>query len=81
MASVLKNLLNTGSQVTTEQGEVTVNINLTLTIKIDQDGKIDISGETHVPVSPIPKKITTTTPYELPDLGEPCEIIDFGKEV
>lgn len=80
MASILKNLLNTGSQVTTQQGEVTVNINLTLTIKIDQDGKIDISGETHLPVSPIHKKIETTQ-YELPDLGDPCEIINFGKEV
>lgn len=80
MASILKNLLNTGSQVTTQQGEVTVNINLMLTIQVDQDGKVHVAGETHVPVSPIQKKIETTQ-YELPDLGDPCEIIDFGKEV
>lgn len=84
MASLLKNILNTGSQVTTEQGEVTVNINLTLTIQIDQDGKVHVSGETaQTPPPPryIPKPNITPTTYELPDLGEPCEIINFGKEV
>ena len=79
MAS-LKNLLNSGTQTITEQGEVTVNINLVLTIKVDQDGNVNVMQQEALPTTT--KKIQPeSTMLELPDLGEPEEIINFGKEM
>lgn len=67
------------SQVITQQGEVTVNINLTLTIKVDNDGSVSVMQEQQK-ITPV-KPIQYQSSLELPDLGEPEEIINFGKEM
>jgi len=53
----------------TVQGEVTINLNLT--IKIDQDGKIGIFQDEE----------TKKHNFELPDLESNSTLIDFGNEV
>lgn len=58
-------------EITTQtvQGEVTVNLNLVLTIHVDQDGTVGVKAEN------VPDFRET-----LPDWGED-EILEFGKEV
>lgn len=57
----------------TTQGEVTVNINLTLTIEMDQTGNLKVSAAT----KDTPDYIT-----QLPDWEpvKPEELIDFGED-
>jgi hypothetical protein len=63
-------------QITTEtvQGEVTVNLNLTLTLHIDQSGDVSMN-------------VSTTKPAETPDYvpqipdWDDGDLIEFGKEV
>lgn len=59
--------------IITEQGEMTVTINLNLTIKLDSSSPEEINVS--VPVSSTTKK----EPLMIPDFGESSEIIDFGK--
>jgi hypothetical protein len=59
---------------TTSQGEVTVNINLTLTVQMDH-------GE--LKITPSIKKVDEIPDYIIPEWDEikPNELIDFGKDV
>lgn len=60
----------------TSQGEVTVNLNLTITLCVDQAGEVSLK------VAPTPK---ATPEYEthIPDWGpvDNTDLIDFGKDV
>lgn len=61
-------------EITTQtmQGEITVNLNLVLTIHVDQDGLVDVKATAE---EKIPDFRET-----LPDWGE-GEMLEFGKEV
>ena len=62
----------------TQRGEITVNINLTLTLQVDQTGEIKVSATPTVE----PSKRQQPVMY-IPEL-EPVninELIDFGKDV
>lgn len=60
----------------TIQGEVTVNLNLT--IKIEQDGSVRInSGESTAEVSHSPE----VNNFEIPDFEQENLLINFGKNI
>ena len=67
----------------TENGELTINLNLT--IKIEADGSIRVATATNeaTPTKPQPPEIKMDDKfkYEIPDLFEPGKLIDFGKNV
>jgi uncharacterized protein YdhG (YjbR/CyaY superfamily) len=68
------NLVPIATQVQTKQGELLVTINLNLNIKLDEEGK----GLVTVEAKPeAPKNVK----YEMPDIQENTELIEFGKEV
>lgn len=66
----------------TKDGEITINLNLILTLKLEQDGTVRlVSGEAGpTEARPIQAK-KEKDHYESPFLGnEKTEIIDFGKQ-
>lgn len=61
---------------TTQNGEITVNLNLTLTLRVEQDGTVRL-----VDAEPAAKPAGDAGRYESPFLGnERVELIDFGKK-
>ncbi len=62
---------------TTQNGEITVNLNLTLTLRVEQDGTVRL-----VDAEPAAKPAAGDAGrYESPFLGnERVELIDFGKK-
>lgn len=63
----------------TQRGEITVNINLTLTLQVDQNGAISVSASPTVVQKPEPQRDYCV---QMPDLDiEETQLIGFGKEV
>jgi hypothetical protein len=62
---------------TTKNGEITVNLNLTLTLRVEQDGTVRVVDAS----SPAKPADEAAKQYESPFLGnERVELIDFGKK-
>jgi hypothetical protein len=59
-------------EVTTQNGEVTVNLNITLTLQLDQAGNLSVDASA---------KEKVINEYHIPDVEEVTEedLIDFGK--
>lgn len=78
MAHIFSNLFK-GSKP--ENGELTINLNLT--IKIEADGSLKVTPTASTAEKPIEaaKKETTETIYEIPDFGsDESLLINFGKK-
>jgi hypothetical protein len=73
--------------VTTNQGEVTINLNLMLTLVVDQNGTVSVSAtpQTPSPMPTVPISAKPTKPeyvIQIPDIEVTDNLIlDFGKDV
>jgi hypothetical protein len=79
MVQVIKSQIIT-ERVQTVQGEITVNLNLTITL--NQDGSLSIGATPHSPIAL--KKIdpVESTQFIIPDFDSPTELLsNFGEDV
>jgi hypothetical protein len=74
---------NGETKTVTQAGEVTINLNFTLTLRMEQDGTVQLTGAQAVARPVVPAPMSPDRPgYISPfDDDEKTDIIDFGKQV